>query len=523
MESKYVGQYPSGRYEYTGTLAEIQATAGPEGSMGFATDSPDILRYQGGTWEATGGEGGLTVLPDGSFTSGDKALNGQTYDDQTLETTFPGSLAAPNVRWPAWSQPMTFAQVGDSHLQSRTSSPVTYAPFGEQENNHCWVNPFCQLTKQRFTMIANYAVGGKRADEARAEQYPLLKALRPDIMILSVGTNDVIQSRTAAALITDAQFMADDALENGIAVWIYIGPTYSAITATPAAKLVEYRQWAYDFAARRPGVVILDGYAISMDYASAVGASLTTHLRDGVHLNALGAYTQGKAFAAQIDDIYGSKNLSRPSYVTPVEIWSAGTDIRQLYRFPGLPGTRAETNPGVSGNTPGNGWYTQRSGSAAGVNSLAAGAHGQVWSIACTGSANNDQVSLFYSFADADRAQLAGVTGRSRFVVLELLREYSGLSGVVGDNWAFSFGVVVDGVTTSRSMILDANYNTQAATFPQEDRSVVLRSLPVEIPAGATIANGAITGLLKFGGAGSGTVKISEIRIIDVSRVLQGV
>ena len=63
MESKYVGQYPSGRYEYTGTLADIQATAGPEGSMGFCTDSPDILRYRNGAW---GTAGDLERSPDGS-------------------------------------------------------------------------------------------------------------------------------------------------------------------------------------------------------------------------------------------------------------------------------------------------------------------------------------------------------------------------------------------------------------------------------------------------------------------------
>lgn len=451
------------------------------------------------------------------------SVSGQSYNSTTKKTSFEGEVAAKNIRYAGWAQPFTFAQFGDSHLQTRTSAPVLYAPFGEQENNHCWVTPFCQLTKQRFFMVGNYAVGGKRADEVRSEQFPSVIAQRPDIGIMSVGTNDVIQSRTAAALIADAQYMCETMLVNSIIPWIYLGPTYTAITATPAAKLAEYRQWAYDYAARRPGVVVLDGYALSMDYASSVGAALTAHLRDGVHLGALGAYTQGKSFAAQIDDVYGSKNISRPSYVTPVEIWTSGNDVRQLYRFPGLPGTRVEGNAGVSGNTPGNGWYTQRSGTGAGVNSLATGTHGQVWTIACTGAALNDQVSLVYSFAAADRDQMAGVAGRSRFVVLEVLREYESLSGVIGDNWGFSFGIVVDGVTTNRSMVLDANYNTSASTFSQENRSVVLRSLPVEIPAGATTANGAITGLLKFGGAGAGTIKISEVRIIDVQRVYQGV
>ena len=107
MESKYVGQYPSGWYEYTGTLAEIQATAGPEGSMGFCTDSPDILRYQGGQWRTPAGGGGYFAEESGTLVAtmpiavpGDGSIQGRfmgTFQDQAaieaIVGAIPGDLA----------------------------------------------------------------------------------------------------------------------------------------------------------------------------------------------------------------------------------------------------------------------------------------------------------------------------------------------------------------------------------------------------------------------------------------------
>lgn len=63
METYTTGQAPAITWNYKGTLAEIRAVPGPEGSLGHPTDSRLELRYRNGQWEAL--ENGLVNLDTG--------------------------------------------------------------------------------------------------------------------------------------------------------------------------------------------------------------------------------------------------------------------------------------------------------------------------------------------------------------------------------------------------------------------------------------------------------------------------
>lgn len=87
METYITGTAPATTWHYKGTLAEIRAVPGPEGSLGHPTDSRLELRYRGGQWEAL--ENGNPDLDTGV-----ESINGQVYDPVTKETAMPGNVAA---------------------------------------------------------------------------------------------------------------------------------------------------------------------------------------------------------------------------------------------------------------------------------------------------------------------------------------------------------------------------------------------------------------------------------------------
>lgn len=103
MEKNYIGIFPTGSWHYKGTLAEIRAVQGPEGSLGHPTDSRLELRYRNGAWEALENgdvnlDTGAEQVPGAVSASGDGGTQGGfigTWDDEAAlpATATPGSFA----------------------------------------------------------------------------------------------------------------------------------------------------------------------------------------------------------------------------------------------------------------------------------------------------------------------------------------------------------------------------------------------------------------------------------------------
>ena len=89
MEQKYIGVFPNGYWQYTGTRAEIQAVNGPEGSVGLASDSPYILRFENGTW---GNVGAGQVGADGNVGFPGPVVVPALGDNPSIANMVPGAM-----------------------------------------------------------------------------------------------------------------------------------------------------------------------------------------------------------------------------------------------------------------------------------------------------------------------------------------------------------------------------------------------------------------------------------------------
>lgn len=465
------------------------------------------------------------------------SAEGQSYDETTEATSFTGGISAPSaavtllqarkIQAPGVQDPRSFATIGDSHNAYFHNTASSVAPFGSFWYNYNWILYWLQFTAWRFFPVGLFAVGGKRTDEIIAEQLPALLALRPGFCIEASGTNDNIQNIPLATTIANTKTIYDAILGAGIGLHIYIAPIYLTVSSVPitaekAKLLLQLREWKYDYAMRNPGVVIKDHHQISVDYASATASMLETHSYDGIHTSPLGAYMGGKAFADADIAALGPQRSLVPEYDSAVGV-SAGPatdDLRQLYRFPGLPGSSAETNPGMSGLRPGNGWYANRSASGSGVGSLETIGKGwQRYNVAKVAGADAEEVRQGYGFQSLDYPILAAPSDRRRLVQLSVFRKETGAAGVRGDN--INFSLTIDGVATT--VVAGANFNADPTKFPNGiERNVEWRTPPIVIPAGGVVTSGSITVVGKFSSAGTLTDGIGPVRILDVSRLYDG-
>ena len=92
METYRTGEGPAAIWNYKGTLAEIRATPGPEGSLGHPTDSRLELRYRNGAWEA---------------------LENGAVDLDTGKQDFPSDVYAPSVESKVVKDPITGYRIPD--------------------------------------------------------------------------------------------------------------------------------------------------------------------------------------------------------------------------------------------------------------------------------------------------------------------------------------------------------------------------------------------------------------------------
>lgn len=102
METYITGTAPATTWHYKGTLAEIQAVPGPEGSLGHPTDSRLEQVYQGGVWKDVGAgqvdATGNTAFGGAVSAAGDGGIQGAflgTFDDEASlpASATPGALA----------------------------------------------------------------------------------------------------------------------------------------------------------------------------------------------------------------------------------------------------------------------------------------------------------------------------------------------------------------------------------------------------------------------------------------------
>ncbi|WP_179215778.1 GDSL-type esterase/lipase family protein [Paenibacillus sp. MY03] len=145
--------------------------------------------------------------------------------------------------------------------------------------------------------IYNHGIGGQRFDQVRtrwgrdvlAETVGSLSPTntlpkRPHFVILVCGINDVFAGRTPSAIIADADYLINNALENNIYPIVFtIGP-HSSMDAPKLAVVKQYNAWLLDKASKTPNMAVFDFYAYANDPAND-GKPRSGIFADAVHPN----------------------------------------------------------------------------------------------------------------------------------------------------------------------------------------------------------------------------------------------
>ncbi len=115
----------------------------------------------------------------------------------------------------------------------------------------------------------------------------------PSLVVLGGGTNDVTEGRTANEIARNKHMMAKLAVDQGASVWIEtIPPRHNSdgkqFTAPQRAVATEVNRRTRDFAARTPGVILID---LDLIVADVNGDLQLTLSDDGLHWNSRGGET----------------------------------------------------------------------------------------------------------------------------------------------------------------------------------------------------------------------------------------
>lgn len=146
----------------------------------------------------------------------------------------------------------------------------------------------------RWTGRAVHVVGhggsGARTADVRRDQIPQVRAA--DVVVIVVGSNDVIHMTTPAQLRTDTAALLDDAVAAGVPVVLGGIPRFAGVgaLAQPLRSVVDgyaavLRDAQHDVAAARPGVTFVDIAALASPRFRGVPAAMS---RDAFHPSEVG-------------------------------------------------------------------------------------------------------------------------------------------------------------------------------------------------------------------------------------------
>ena len=201
-----------------------------------------------------------------------------------LKTGVRKDLGVRIPRPPLVEQPRVFARyvaIGDSSTEGLDD------PDG-RGGYHGWANRLASrvaAAQSSPLLYANLAVRGRSTPQIRAEQLEPAVALRPDLVTLFSGTNDVVKPRFDADVVArDVEFMQRTLIDVGATVLGFTLPDLSLVLplARPLAGRVRALNDALRHAAASSG-------AILVDFAKhSVGSDPRLWSADRLHANSLG-------------------------------------------------------------------------------------------------------------------------------------------------------------------------------------------------------------------------------------------
>lgn len=258
---------------------------------------------------------------------------------------------------------------GDSHQQKgqtyNQSATLKYEFFYAD----CFPWWLQALSGCRFNILGWRAVGGKTTTEILGWIDRVIEA-NPGVVVLNAGTNDALVEGLAdvATPLANIENIWRQLTSRGITVItvtpIITDPTVAGLSATEGMMLRNLRHRMIERAARYPGVVLIDAYALGVDPTSATGAQKTNYLRtDKVHTSNIYSYKIAKAILAAIDGLIPPKNNLVCSIADALSVDASSLNLMTNSLFTTTSGGTAGT--GASG-TVHSGWAASRASGAAG-------------------------------------------------------------------------------------------------------------------------------------------------------------
>ena len=292
-----------------------------------AVEASDVDSVQGQT--------GTVVLDPDDFDDSATANKFVTAADVTKL----GNLSGTNTGDQDLPFATTVALVGASITYNSSvgagvhETPAVAAAYAAS-GSFSWANSFLG---HRFTLFANFGIGGKTSTQILAEQVPQVLAL-PELpqwcIVGEAAVNGIVASSETAAQVT-ANYEAMIVALNGagISVVLQTNPPATAIDTTPEkTALSQVNAWIRAQAGRA-GVVVADVAPPLVDATTGgVRTSPQAVTHDGAHWNNFGGMLAGKALAdAMRPYVGGSINLASSNADTesitanPMMVGTAGT------------------------------------------------------------------------------------------------------------------------------------------------------------------------------------------------------
>lgn len=225
--------------------------------------------------------------------AGDDYVEGMT-PREAVEAVAPGG---PSI------QSNTIIAFGTS-LENQIGAPFdTLDPvagtYGSVRGSLNWANAFLG---DQLTFVRNAGIGGNTYAQMLARITTDVLAYDSDWVLIGGPVNDIIQARTAAAIIADATAILD-ALSGRRVVMLTATATVQYTTTGMKSVLAEVNAWIKALPRTRPNIVVADAWAVLADKSTGSAATGMTLAgssgspTDTLHWSAAGALRVGLAIA----------------------------------------------------------------------------------------------------------------------------------------------------------------------------------------------------------------------------------
>lgn len=471
-----------------------------------------IAVYGIGSGQVTveGGYGGLISTIDSTSQGNYLPTSGGTVSGTILSNIISaGSISATTFKPENFmfaSNPISFGNravlIGDSyHAYYGNVSGGT-----QQTNNYFTFFQF--YNGQRYNVVKNLAVGGKRSDQVITEQLVQSLSYKPDVIFTVFGINDIIQGYQTSAILANTKTIFDTILGSGVRCVYVIPPAPYNCTKAEGEKYLQLRRYVYSYKNKFRGLQVFDAYELSIDSTSTSARSVSGIL-DPVHPYPIIGKVWGKAFAdADANKANGYHIISQ------IDITTEDSGSKNISLNPLCQGSVSATNPGMTGYIP------------TGFGLIRTGGTGNQTAVASVvprldGIGNDIQVTFTSTSAsDAFVVYLPSMDVSAAKSGQKFVNDYhfsiSGSSALnrMHNNFTLYLSGVATTVTTFGTTV------DTALTLNQTSTSGWVRSNYIEVPNGISVTNSSNVIYAVFEGPGTATYRIGRVSVVDISEDL---